>query len=119
MGFMDKVKAAAGDAATKAKEAAGTAQDKVEQAQTRKKINDKKQELGHLTYEERTKGTSSGPQADAIVSEIQSLEASLEAAEAAAPGSAAAADVPTGPPETAAPPPATSASDPSPGDFKL
>jgi hypothetical protein len=118
MGFMDKVKATAADAATKAKEAAGQAQDKVEQAQTRKKINDKKQELGSLIYEERANGTPAGAQADAIVDEIRALETSLEATAAAAPGSSA-VSTPQGPPDAAAPPPATSASDPTPGDFTL
>lgn len=118
MGFMDKVKAAAGDAAVKAKEAAGQAQEKVEQAQTRKKINDKKQELGHLIYEERANGTPAGAQADALVEEIRTLETALEAAAAPAPGSSA-TSTPEGPPETAAPPPATSASDTTPGDFTL
>jgi hypothetical protein len=118
MGFMDKVKSAAGDAATKAKEAAGQAQDKVEQAQTRKKINDKKQELGGLFYEERANGTPAGPAADALVEEIRALEASLEAAAAPAPGSAAAA-TPQAPSDAAVPAPSTSASDATPGDFKL
>ena len=116
MGFMDKVKAAAGDAATKAKEAAGTAQEKVEQAQTRKKIGEKKQELGDLIYQERTSGTPAGAQADSLVAEITALEASLETPAA---GSAA-TSTPEGPPDAAAPPPpSTSASDPAPGDFKL
>lgn len=122
MGFMDKVKSAAGDAATKAKEAAGQAQDKMEQAQTRKKIDEKKKELGGLIYEERTKGTPPGAQADSLVAEITALEESLAAAAAAEAGSAAATtptDTPVSGTSAAPPPPSASSSDPAPGDFKL
>lgn len=123
MGFMDKVKSAAGDAATKAKEAAGQAQDKMEQAQTRKKIDEKKKELGGLIYEERTKGSPAGAEADSLVAEITALEASLEVAAAAdaTPGSAATStpEAPVSGTSATPPPPSTSASDPAPGDFKL
>ena len=119
MGFMDKVKSAATDAATKAKDAAGQAQDKMEQAQTRKKIDEKKKELGGLIYTERTGGAAAGAQADSVIAEITALEASLEAAEAPAPGSGA-VTTPDAPVTTSpTPPPSTSASDPAPGDFKL
>ena len=119
MGFMDKMKATANDAAAKAKEAAGQAQDKMEQAQTRKKIDDKKRELGGLIYEERTKGTPAGTQADTLVTEITALGASLEAANVGAPGSAAASTSSTPPVSSSPAPPSTSSSDPAPGDFKL
>ena len=112
MGFMDKVKGAAQDAATAAKKGTAQAQEKIEQAQTRKKMDEKAKELGYLIYAERSKGTPAGGQADTLVSEISGLEASLEASPAPAEGTTpAAADAP--------PPPSTSASEPSAGDFKL
>ena len=120
MGFMDKVKAAAQDVATQAKAATATAQDKVEQAQTRKKIDENAKKLGYLIHRERTQGTAAGAEADALVAEMTALETQLAAAEAAAPvAPAAEAPVSHTDASPATPPPSTSSSEPTPGDFKL
>ena len=95
MGFMDKVKAAAQDAAAQAKTATGQAQSKLEQVQLKKKLDDAAEKLGHLIYAERTKGTPAG-------------------AEAAETSSAAAS-----PPSEAPSQVTTSSSEPTSGDFKL
>ncbi|MEA2435129.1 MAG: hypothetical protein QOG54_2586 [Actinomycetota bacterium] len=79
MGFMDKVKAAAQDVASEAKKATASAQDKMEQSQIRKKIDEAAKKLGYLVYAERTQGTPAGAEGDALVTEITSLEAQLEA----------------------------------------
>lgn len=79
MGFMDKVKTAAQDVARETKKAAAGTQEKIEQAQTKKKMNDAAEKLGWLVYRERTQGTPAGTEADTLVDEIKSLEASLEA----------------------------------------
>jgi polyhydroxyalkanoate synthesis regulator phasin len=84
MGFMDKVKQAAQDVASEAKKATGQAQEKLEGAQVKKKMNDAAQQLGWLTYRERTKGTAAGADADRLIAEISALEQQLasEAGEA-------------------------------------
>jgi hypothetical protein len=74
---MDKMKQAAQDVASEAKKATGQAQDKIEEAQVKKKMNEAAQQLGWLTYRERTKGAPAGPDADRLVSEISALEAQL------------------------------------------
>jgi hypothetical protein len=118
MGFMDKVKNAAQDAATAAKKGTAQAQEKIEQAQTRKKMDEKAKELGYLIYAERSKGTPAGAQADTLVSEISGLEAALEADAAPDAGSAPAAGT-TPAAADAPPPPSTSSSEPTSGDFTL
>ena len=77
MGFMDKVKQAAQDVTSEAKKATGQAQDKIEEAKLKKKMNETAQQLGWLTYRERTQGTPSGSDADRLVSEISALEQKL------------------------------------------
>jgi hypothetical protein len=124
MGFMDKVKSAAQDVTKEAKKATAGAQQKMEQAQVRKKMDENAKQLGYLVYGERAKGTPAGAEADRIVSELSGLEAQLETAapgdEApAAPGGPAEPAAGAQPPPTAAPPPSTSASEPTSGDFKL
>lgn len=130
MGFMDKVKSAAQDAATQAKKATSQAQTKMEEGQVKKKMDESARQLGYLVYRERTQGTPAGAEADTHISELQGLEAKLtelhaEAAAApqqpqqtpdatpAGPGPAPAEQAP--PPST----PSTSSSEPSSGDFKL
>jgi len=83
VGFMDKMKSAAQDVATQAKAATATAQEKVEQAQTRKKIDENAKKLGYLVHKERTQGATAGAEADALVAEMTALEAQLAAAAAA------------------------------------
>ena len=85
MGFMDKVKAAAQDVAAEAKKATASAQDKMEQSQIRKKIDEAAKKLGYLVYKERTEGTPAGAEGDALVAEMGTLEAQLAAAAAPAP----------------------------------
>jgi hypothetical protein len=85
VGFMDKVKAAAQDVAKETKKAAAHAQDKVGEAQTKKKMNDLAEQLGWLMYRERTEGTPGGADADGIVAEISALKAQLDAEQPASP----------------------------------
>ena len=124
MGFMDKVKSAAQDAATQAKTATGQAQAKMEQAQLTKQLNERAQQLGHLVYAERTQGTPAGPDADRLVSEMTELKAKIvaEGAAAAQPETgatpAAPADAAT-PATPASPGVSTHAAEPTSGDFKL
>jgi hypothetical protein len=84
MGFMDKVKAAAQDAATQAKSATGQAQTKIEQVQLKNRLNSLAEELGQVIFKERTKGT---PAADAerLITEMKDLEARIDALATAAP----------------------------------
>lgn len=132
MGFMDKVKAKAQEAATEAKKATGQVQEKMEQAQLRKKMDDLAKQLGYLVYEERAKGTPAGTEVDRIAGEMSGLDAQIQTfvtaeSTGAAPGPGQTAAAPPGPAETAvppaapsaAPPPSTSASEPTSGDFKL
>jgi hypothetical protein len=111
MGFMDKVKQAAQDVASEAKKATSQAQDKIEEAQTKKKMNEAAQQLGWLAYRERAQGTPAGADADRLISEISSLEQQL-----ASEASETQSQADTG--ETS-PPPSTSASEPTSGDSKL
>ena len=128
MGFMDKVKSAAQDAATQAKKATSQAQTKMEESQVRKKMDETARNLGYLVYRERAQGTPAGAQADTYVSELQGLEAQVEQLQAQAavespetPPSAAPEQgaAPAGPAQPAAQPPSTSSSEPTSGDFKL
>jgi hypothetical protein len=124
MGFMDKVKSAAQDVAKETKKATAGAQQKLEQTQVRKKMDENAKQLGYLVYNERAKGTPAGAETDRLVAELSGLEGQLEASPA--PGTESAP--PAGPAEPAAgaqappataPPPSTSASEPTSGDFKL
>lgn len=138
MGFMDKMKAAAQDAATQAKKATSSAQTKMEEGQVRKKMDESAKKLGYLFYRERIQGTPAGAEADSTIAEMQGFEQKiqeLQAQAAAADQAAQQAGAPqggeqqTGAPQggPAAPaaetPPAntppTSASEPTGGDFKL
>ena len=93
MGFMDKVKAAAQDVASETKKATAKAQTKMEQGQTRKKIDDLAKQLGYLIYREKTQGTPAGADADKLIADMGELEKQLaeSQAAAAAPGEAPAA----------------------------
>ena len=84
MGLMDKVKAAAQDITAEAKKATAQGKTKLDQAQTRRKMNDAAEQLGYLVYNERAKGTPAGAEADRLVAEIGQLEADIEALEAEA-----------------------------------
>lgn len=105
MSLLDKVKSVAQDAAAAAKKGTAQVQEKMEQAQLRKKADDAAKQIGYLIVRERTKGEQAGGEVDRLVSEIVALEAQLD--ESAAPAS------------DESPTPPTSASEPASGDFKL
>jgi hypothetical protein len=92
MGFMDKVKAAAQDVASEAKQATAKAQTKMEQSQTRKKIDDLAKQLGYLVYREKTQGTPAGADADKLVADMGELEQQLAASQAGATSAADASE---------------------------
>ena len=123
MGFMDKVKSAAQDAATQAKAATSQAQTKIEETQIKKKMDDVAKQLGYVVYAEKAQGTPA-TDTDRLVDEMKGLEAALAAAAQAQPAQQAPAmptDPPPAPPvsHTDASPAPTSASEPTGGDFKL
>jgi hypothetical protein len=148
MGFMDKVKAAAQDVASEAKKATAQGKTRIDQLQTKKKMDDAARALGYLIHAERTKGTPVGPEADRLAAEITQLEAQLAAEQAqqdqagapspagyaapqpqpgqSAPGpepgqpGAAGSTQPVPPASSGDPmPPPSTSSDPAPGDSKL
>jgi hypothetical protein len=80
MGILDKAKAAAGKVAEEAKKGTAQVQDKVGQAQARKKADDLAKQLGYLIVQERSGGPPAGAEADRLVGEIRDLEAKLAAA---------------------------------------
>ena len=71
MGFLDKVKQQAEQAAAKAKDAA-------EDVQTKRELSQAYGELGQKTYDLAVAGTISNPELDPIVDRIRSLKAKLE-----------------------------------------
>jgi len=77
MGLLDKAKAAAEKVAEEAKKGTAQVQDKVDQAQTRKKADDLAKQLGYLIVKERSGGEAAGTEADGLVAQIQALEAKL------------------------------------------
>ncbi len=81
MGILDKAKAAAEKVAVEAKKGSAQVQDKVGQAQTRKKADGLAEQLGYLIVKERSGGAPAGAEADRLVAEIQELEAKLEASD--------------------------------------
>jgi hypothetical protein len=120
MGFMDKVKSAAQDAATQAKAATSQAQSKIEETQTKKKMDDVAKQLGYQIFAERTQGTPAAD-ADRLLEEMKGLEAALAAAaqpQAQAPATPA-PDAGAPVTHTDAAPASTSAAEPTAGDFKL
>ena len=126
MGFMDKVKSVASDAAQQAKVATSSAQNKIEQSQLQSKMDGLAKQLGYALYNEKANGT---PAADteSTIQEMRGIQGQIDALAQPAPD-AAAATSPAAPPVThtdaaapapSAPPPATTASEPTSGDFKL
>ena len=129
MGFMDKVKSVASDAANQAKVATSSAQTKIEVSQLQSKMDGLAKQLGYAIYNERVNAIPATNN-DASVEEMRGIQNQMEALsqpvpDAAAAGSPAAAPVshtdaaPGAPAAPAAPPPSTSASEPTAGDFKL
>ena len=128
MGFMDKVKSVAQDAATQAKSATSQAQSKIEQSQLQSKMDGLAKQLGYAVYNEKANGAPAAGN-DALVEEMKGIETQI-AALAAAPAATDAPPAPSGVPAPpagtapvthtdAAPAPSTSASEPTAGDFKL
>ena len=74
MGFLDKAKAAAEQAATKAKETAGD-------MQTKRELGQCYVDLGRATFRLVEAGEVSSPTLDPLVEKIRSLEAQLDEGE--------------------------------------
>jgi hypothetical protein len=89
MGFLDKAKAAAEQAAAKAKEG-------VEDVQAKRELSQAYGDLGRLTFQLVESGELSNAQLDALVEKIRALEAKASAEPAMA-GAAAAASTDTPP----------------------
>ena len=123
MGFMDKVKSVASDAANQAKVATSSAQSKIEQTQLQSKMDGLAKQLGYAVFNERVNNTP-GTGNDAVIEEMRGIQTQIEALAQPAADTAATAE-PSAPPVShtdpapASPPPATSASEPTTGDFKL
>ena len=81
MGFLDKVKDAAGKAADQAKHATAVGKEKIEDVRLQKKINDLCQEIGALVVaQKRNEAPEDAPaQIDAKVAEITEVEKQMEA----------------------------------------
>ena len=77
MGFLDKAKAAADQAATKAKETAGD-------LQTKRELGQAYDELGRKAYERAEAGELSSSALDPLIQRIKELKAQLEAETTAA-----------------------------------
>jgi Mrp family chromosome partitioning ATPase len=86
MGFLDKAKQAAEQAATKAKEG-------VEDAQTKRELSQAYNELGKTTFELIEHGDIANPRLDGSAAKIRSLTAKLETEGADSQTGAADADV--------------------------
>jgi len=91
MGFLDKAKAAAEQAASKAKETAG-------ELQTKRELSQAYDELGRATFALVDAGEVSSPTLDPLVERIRTLKAQLEEGEPV--GATASAE----PPESSGPP---------------
>ena len=94
MGFLDKAKAAAEQAAAKAKEG-------VEDVQTKRELSQAHGDLGRLTFKLVESGELSNPELDALVDKIRTLEAKASAEPAMA---GAAATTSADPPPSDQPP---------------
>ena len=81
MGFLDKVKDAAGKAADQAKHATAVGKEKLEDVRLQKKINDLCQEIGALVVAQRRNEApeDAAAQIDAKVAEIAEVEKQREA----------------------------------------
>ena len=81
MGFLDKVKDAAGKAADQAKHATAVGKEKLEDRNLQKKMNDLLQEIGALIVAEKRNEAPADAHAqiDAKVAEIAEIETQMEA----------------------------------------
>ena len=86
MGFLDKMKDAAGKAAEGAKHATAVGKEKIEDARLQKKIGDLCQEIGSLVVAQKRNEApaDADSQIDAKVAEIAELEKQMESNSAAA-----------------------------------
>jgi len=80
MGFLDKMKDAAGKAAEGAKHATAVGKEKIEDTRLQKKINDLCQEIGALVVAQRRneEPADTDAQIDAKVAEIADLEKKMD-----------------------------------------
>ena len=81
MGFLDKVKDAAGKAADQAKHATAVGKEKLEERNLQKRINDLCQEIGALVVAQRRNEApdDAAAQIDAKVAEVAEVEKQMEA----------------------------------------
>ena len=93
MGFLDKVKDAAGKAADQAKHATAVGKEKLEDARLQKKINELCEEIGALVVAQRRNEApdDANAQIDAKVAEIADVEKRMEANDLAGESGGAAA----------------------------
>ena len=93
MGFLDKVKDAAGKAADQAKHATAVGKEKLEDARLQKKINELCQEIGALVVAQRRNEApdDANAQIDAKVAAIADIERQIEANDLAGESGGAAA----------------------------
>jgi DNA-binding protein H-NS len=105
MGFLDKVKDAAGKGLDQAKHATAVGKEKIEDARLQKKINDLCQEIGALVVAQRRNEApaDAAAQIDAKVAEIAEVEKQMEANDIA--DAAAGTDAPPATGTTEVPPP--------------
>jgi hypothetical protein len=116
MSLLDKMKAAAQDAASVAKKGAAAAKDKAEDVMLRRKADEAARQIGWLIHKERTGGPEAGAEIDRLVEEITSLEAQI----AEEPATEEPANDETSPATSAETlPPQTSAPEPTAGDMNL
>jgi hypothetical protein len=101
MGFLDKVKDAAGKATEQAKQVAAVGKEKIDDVRLQKKANDLYEEIGKLIVASK-RGSAPADldaQIEAKVAEITDIEAQIEANDAS-PESAPASTAPSAPPGT-------------------
>jgi hypothetical protein len=105
MGFLDKVKDAAGKGLDQAKHATAVGKEKIEDVRLQKKINDLCQEIGALVVAQRRNEApaDAAAQIDAKVAEIAEVEKQMEANDIADADAGATAPPATG--ATEVPPP--------------
>jgi len=96
MGFLDKMKDAAGKAAESAKHATAVGKEKIEDVRLQKKINELCEQIGALVVAQKRgeAPADADAQIDAKVAEIAELEKQMEANAVAQPDESADAEAP-------------------------
>lgn len=74
MGFLDKAKSQATKVAQKAQEGVKVGQEKLEDVQTKRKIDALMRDLGEVVFTQRTGGGESDAEIDRLVGEIRTLQ---------------------------------------------